>query len=453
MRRRGSIRTRLFLVGAAAIAVALALAAFGLSLLFDRHAERVAVADLDARAMALIATIGPSDGDVSRLSENRIDPRYELPFSGHYWQITIGAQHLQSRSLWDVTLKVPDLPPAPGETRVAHLTGPQQEDLLAVDRSLVIAARQGAIPLRVVVATDRAELTQARFAFLGDLAPFLVFLGSLLLLVSWVQVTVGLRPLNRIGARVAALAAGDRQRMGTDLPQEVVPLASQIDALLDARDAQLGRARHRAADLAHGFKTPLQGLMGDADQLRARGEGEVADNIETLVGAMRGLVDRELTRARIQSDHAASATDPVALLERMLKVLRRMPRGAELEWRLHVDTRSPVRIDRHDLTEALGALLENAMRHAASAIDITVAEDPAGIAITIRDDGAGAEPEKLASLVKRGVSLDEKGGGQGIGLSIASDIIEAALGELHLTNAFPGLSARIVLHRAARQAG
>lgn len=445
---RGSLRLRLFLAGAAAVAVALAIAALVLSLLFERHAQRVMVADLDARAMALVATIDRQDLTVAGLRQNRLDPQYELPFSGKYWQVTIGGRVIQSRSLWDFTLIPQDPAPRPGQLRVERLQGPQAAQLVAVDRSLVIGNGADQVDLRVIVAQERAELVSVRRDFLGELLPWLALLAALLMAASWAQITIGLRPLDRIGTRIAALARGERSRMGQDLPREVGPLASQIDHLLDAREQELDRARRRAADLAHGFKTPLQGLMGDAQLLRNGGDHDRADSIETLVAAMRGIVDRELTRARIQSDHIRSATDVVQLLERMLKLMRRLPRGADLDWQVIAPHPRPfARIDRQDLTEALGALLENAMRHAISAVVITVGAAGDRVTITIRDDGRGVPPDRLDQLVRRGVSLDQTGQGHGFGLSIAQDILSAAGGELHLVNADPGLQVTLTLQK------
>lgn len=446
--RLNSLRLRLFLTGAAAICAALTLAAFGLAFLFDRHATRVAVADLEARAMALIAMIEPGEAGGIRSRPITLDPRYDMPFSGAYWQISIGGQMMHSRSLWDVTLAPPETAPPAGGSAVVDLDGPQDQALLAVDRSVLVGTGPDARPMRLLVAVDRRALTQAQSAFLGDLLPYLAVLGGFLLLASWVEIRVGLRPLSQIGARIATLDAGLNRRLGEDFPTEVVPLARQIDQLLDDRDRDLARARHRAADLAHGFKTPLQALLGDAEILRARGEVEVAQGIEDVVGVMHRHVDHELARARIHSDHSHARTDPAAIIEKIAKVLARTPRGGEISWRLDAPAGTVARIDGDDLTEALGALMENALRFARTTVSVTVKATSATLAITIRDDGPGVPEAQITALPQRGRRLDQTPGGHGIGLSIAADIIEAARGELVLRNARPGLEVTISLVRA-----
>lgn len=445
---RPSIRRRLLLAAAATIGAALVLAGIGLSVLFDRHVERVAVDNLDERAMAVLALVEPDGQGGGRLRNISLDPLYEQPFSGNYWQIWIGEELHRSRSLWDATLAIDGAAPDLGQRRAVTIPGPAREPLLVVDRTLTLGSNPGGVPLRIAVAEDRSGLATARREFLGDLMPYLTLLGVLLMIASGIQVAVGLQPLALIGTRLAALASGTRPRIGQDLPTEVIPLVREIDALLDSRDRELEQARHRAADLAHGFKTPLQALLGDSRRLRDRGETEIAGNIDIVVTAMRRLVDRELTRARIQSDRTRATCDPAPVVQKLVGVLRRTPMGGGLDWRIDTPAGLAARIDPDDLTEALGALMENAVRHAETRIGIGLRQTGGRIEITIRDDGPGAPEAELARMVQRGVRLDQSGDGHGMGLAIVSDIVAAAGGTLDFANADPGLSVRVTLNAA-----
>lgn len=437
-----SVRWRLVLAGGLAIALALALSGMGLAVLFERHVARVTANDLRDRALALAAMVEPRGASLRAPPE---DPLYDQPFSGHYWQVSLGDETRRSRSLWDYALPVQGPAPPPGQSRVLDLAGPRGEPLLAVEQSLAVGQGPQALPLRIVVAEDRGQLSLARQGFLDDLLPYLSLLGVALVLASWVQITIGLRPLAQVGARVAGLIAGSRPRMGHDLPTEVTPLANQIDSLLDARDQELERARHRAANLAHGFKTPLQALLGDAAQLRSRGQPELAQSIETIATEMRRHVDRELARARLQTARPTSGAMPEQLAHKLIGVLRRTPAGAGLDWQLEATPDLRARIDPGELTEAMGALMENAMRHAESRVQITIRRHGHRIRIAIHDDGPGVPESQLPGLTRRGLSLDPSGQGQGIGLAMVADITDAAQGELHLSNATPGFLAELRL--------
>lgn len=432
----------MMLTGALAIIAALALAAAGLAFLFDRNVARIAEAELKSRALAVIGMVEPSGPTLRNVP---LDPRYDQVFSGHYWQIRMGEQMQQSRSLWDHTLAPPEYAMPAGQTRVLSLPGPQGEPLIGLEQSLTVGRGEQTMPLRVLVAMDRTQLDLAQRGFMGDMLPYLSLLGALLLVASYVQVRVGLLPLAQIGGRVAELRTGRRPRIGTDMPSEVIPLASEIDQLLDARDHELARARHRAADLAHGFKTPLQALMGDAGQLRDKGEAEIAQSVEDIAAAMRRHVDRELARARIQSDRAGAVAEPALILQKLIGVLRRTPLGGMIDWQVDGGSQLRARIDPDDLTEALGALLENAMRHTQTTVTASIQRQGDALLIRIRDDGPGVPEADLTRLTQRGLSLNPDGDGQGIGLAVVAGVMDAAHGSLHMRNIHPGLEVTLKL--------
>lgn len=439
-----SLRLRLFFAGAAALLCALAIAAMGLNLLFARHAERLAVADLQARALTVAALVDPRTGATDALQRGVPDPTYDLPLSGHYWQVELGAELFRSRSLWDFTFPAADLPPAAG-FRTLSLLGPKGEALIAVERQLRAEIAGQAVPLRIVVATDRAEVDQALSGFVRDMVPFLGLLGVLLVAASWVQVSVGLRPVADVARAVAALRENRRSRIGRDVPAEVLPLATEIDDLLSARDVELEKTGRRAGDLAHGLKTPLQALLGDAAKLRAKGETELAEGIETAVAAMRRSVDRELARARIGRSADGATADPAEIVPRVVEVLRRTPTGGRLAWDVDIPNGLTASIDPADLTEAIGALTENAARHARKHVSISGRIAGDRYILTIRDDGQGVPEADLDRLARRGVRLDEGGAGHGFGLAIVADIASSVGGELTLSNVAQGFEARLSL--------
>lgn len=208
-----SLRWRLTLAGAGAIVIAILGAALGLALLFERHVERVAAADLEARIHAIAARVETGTDGRPVLRPVEIDPLYTRPFSGHYWQIELDGQRMRSRSLWDHVLIWPegaaDQGPGDGQARRVDLTGPMGEPLLA--REARFAVGPAAVPLRILVATDREDLEAARRGFLGDLVPVLGVLGVLLGIGSWVQLRMGLGPLADLSARVAGLRIGRRR--------------------------------------------------------------------------------------------------------------------------------------------------------------------------------------------------------------------------------------------------
>lgn len=435
-----SLRGRLLGAGAIAVLVALMLAAAGLAQLFGTHVERRAEAELSVYLDQVVAGLAADNGSL-KLANAPADPRFSRPYGGLYWQIRARDQLLRSRSLWDTELTLPDDTLLDGEAHRHRMDGPEGSTLLALERSVALPPGLGGGRVRAVVALDAGDLAAAKRAFVTDMAPYLGLLVVVLIAAQWAQVTVGLSPLHTIGQRIARLRMDRAARMGSDWPSEVQPLAAELDELLGAREAEVDKARARAGDLAHGLKTPLQALLGEAGRLRQKGESTAADSIEEVATAMRAHVDRELARTRSAMRAATSRADAALVVQRVVAVLQKTPDGRRLRWDLDLPVGPMLAIDEADLAEALGALAENAARHGVLAVAISVAFADHQAVICITDDGPGLPPDRIAAMTQRGVRADQSGPGTGLGLSIAAEIADGAGGRLALQNTDTGLSA------------
>ena len=444
--KRGSLRLRLLSGGVASIVAALLLSALALTFLFQRHVERRLQAEL--RVYLNQATAGISrDADGSLLmSKPPGDPRFSVPLSGLYWQVELAGTVLRSRSLWDARLGLPADFLADGTVHRHRIPGPGGGQLIALERGVGLPASLGGGTMRAAVAIDAGELDAAVRAFAMDLIPYLAVLAIFLAGASYLQVTVGLRPLARLREKVAAVRDGRQERLGDTFPNEVLPLTSEVDALIEARERQVVDARARSADLAHGLKTPLQVLAGDVRRLRERAQDDVAADIEQVANAMRRHVDRELARGRIATRSAFVRCDVRRVVQQVVDVVRRTPEGSALRWTVDAPEGLEARIDAGDLAEAVGNLVENAARHARSEIRAAVRRERESVVVAVTDDGAGIPAGSLDAVLARGTRLDSLGSGAGLGLSIVLEIAEACGGELSLRNRREaGLEAKLSL--------
>jgi signal transduction histidine kinase len=445
--RRGSLRLRLLAAGAASILLALAVAGFGLLLLFERHVERRMTAELQAHLRQLVSGLERAPDGSLNIGRPLAEPRFEDPLSGLYWQITAEPQGpvLRSRSLWDGVLNLPWDRLTDAAVHEHTIAGPGQSSLLVVERSIALPANLGGGNARVAVAVDRAEIHAAGLAFAVDLMPSLALLAAFLFAASWAQVVVGLRPLDAIRRRLHAVRSGREARLGTTFPDEVRPLAAEVDHLLDAQEAAIARARTRAADLAHGLKTPLTILASDAEELRTRGETVIADEIAAVTDSMRRHVERELARARARSRLGGGAAQPVhSVVDRVVAVLRRTPRGQSLHWEIDMARDLAAPVDAQDLAEIFGNLGENAVKWAASRVRIAGRREDRAVTVSVEDDGPGNPDDQIGTVLARGGRLDEAQPGSGLGLAIVSDLAEAYGGTLTIErSALSGLSAEV----------
>ncbi len=443
--RRGSLRLRLLLAGAISILAAVTLSAVGLTVLFKRHVERRVEAELVVYLDQIVAGLDRGVSGVPVMSRLPVDPRFMEPLSGLYWQVQLGETTLRSRSLWDGRLALPADELADGAVHRHRIAGPNGAQLIAIERSVMLPERLGGGAIRAAVALDAADVAVATRAFAVDLLPYLILIAALLIAAGYAQIAIGLRPLTAVRKRLSAIREHKTRRLGQSFPDEIVPLAEEVDALLEAREKQIEKARARAGDLAHGLKTPLQVLSGDVERLRMKGEVEIAAEIEQVATAMRRHVDRELARARIGAGGHEACAHLAEVVKRVVAVMVRTPTGASVNWSIDVPADMIARIDPDDLAEAVGNLAENAARHARAEVSIGTRRESGFIALIIADDGKGIPPGQLEEALARGGRLDRSGSGTGLGLAIVGDIAEAWDGRFEIRNTAAGLQADLCL--------
>jgi signal transduction histidine kinase len=443
---RHSLRLRLVAGGIVAILIALGIAGGALVVVFERHVSRTLAQDLDVHLKQLLANIDVDPQGKLVLTQTPVDPRFADPLSGLYWQVgDDNGQLLRSRSLWDSAMELPADRLGPGERHQHEAAGPAGRRVLVAERAVTLSADGKPVTIRLAVAEDLARVSEASAAFAKDLSIALVLLGCVLALATWVQVGVGLRPLVALRRGVADIRAGRIRHLPSSVPTEVHPLVEEVNALIDAQEHEIEWSRGRAADLAHGLKTPLAALAADASRLRERGERDIARDIDAVGEAMGRHVDRELARARVRGrarGGAASSASVKPLVGSILATLSRTPEAARVRFENLVADDLRVPLDRADLAEVLGNLMENAARHAAGCVRIS--SDGKGPSVVIEDDGEGIEPPQLARVIERGVRLDERGGAAGLGLAIVQDVLDAYEWGLELSRSeLGGLKATI----------
>jgi len=448
-----SLRFRLLAAAGVSAAVALLIAGLSLAVIFQHHVERRIGAELETYLKQIIAGIGVMpDGRITS-NATLADPRFDQPLSGLYWQIQDEDRPrlLRSRSLWDAVIALPADELDPGNVHAHVLPGPAGQTLLARERQIIVRHAGDEHRIRIVVGTDQRSLAAARNDFAVDMLPYLAVMAAVLFAAAWLQVRIGLAPLDSVRRGVMEIRSGASQRLEPAYPDEVMPLVDEINGLLEAQEQAIDRARAWTADLAHGLKTPLTVLTADAQRLREAGNTPIADDLEQLAETMRGRVDRELIRARVRSGvHTRRArAEVVETVNRIVRTLQRTPRGAGLEWSVTVPDRADAPILSDDLAELLGNVLENAVKWARARVGITVTTRN-GTVITVEDDGPGVPEAQRNSLGHRGRRLDEQKGEYGLGLAIARDIAEAYHGELSFSQApSGGLAVRFRLPPAA----
>lgn len=423
----GSLKLRLLVGASAFLLAAMVIAAIALSFLFERHVKTWIDTELSAHIDQLLAGIDRDSTGKLVVRTEPSDPRFSRPFSGLYWQAAFetSGEVVRSRSLWDSTIGI-SAPTSIGDHAHHHrVAGPSGQTLYVLEKRIELPLRLGRERVRIAAAVDEADVDKAVFAFATSLTPFLLLLGMLLAAAAWIQVLLGLRPLDSIRDRISAIRSGQVQRLGDAYPEEVQPLTREIDTLLEARERQIESARGRAADLAHGLNTPIQVLIGGIAKLKSKGETEIAVDLEAATATMQRHVERQLAKARLQANGGYTTAPARSTIDRVVTVARKTPDGARLDWSIAIPDDLRIAIHPDDLSEAVGGLIENAARHAATRVAISAETSNGDVTLRISDDGPGIPEDQQAEALTRGHRLDVTRPGSGLGLAIVADIAEA----------------------------
>jgi signal transduction histidine kinase len=431
---RNSLRIRLLAGAAIAIFFALGVAWFAMTFLFQRQIEARVEQELNRYAIQLIAGIEAGADGALTIQQPPLDPRFETPASGLYWQITGGGDSERSRSLWDHTLAFDPFAVAT-EWQSKFIDGPFGNRLFLLERLIQIGDAPG--PLLIQVAIDEREIVDASAEFGRVLALFLLLLWCVLSGAAWFQVQLGLRPLSHLRKDLATLRLNAAERLSGDYPDEVEPLTAAINDLATARETDLRRARQRAADLAHGMKTPLAALSAQSRLIR-EGKADaatMANGLDKAIAAAAAAVEAELARARAAANRHTRQemrVSPLPVTERLISVLEHTEKGMRVDYELQLPDRLRLSMAEDDLTEILGPLLENAVRFARRVVRVSGKAVGKGVHLSVEDDGPGMNERDAADAMARGSRLDEVGGGHGLGLAIARELVEATGGAIAL---------------------
>jgi len=290
-------------------------------------------------------------------------------------------------------------------------------------------------------------LTQALFRHPGVPGVFhrvflnvwpLVALALLCLAAGLFLVRRGLTSFGALRVRLVAVRDGRDRRLDGTFPVEVQPLIGELNGLLADREQRVGRALATAGDLAHGLKTPLAVLNHVAGQARRRQQTDLADAITQQVERVRRQVDYHLAQA---------------IVEGLARTMQTVYSERALDIALDVSEVETVRVNRADLDEMLGNVLDNACKWARSRVAVHAVGSPSGVRVIVDDDGPGLPADLRQAVLRRGVRADEAAPGSGLGLAIVRDLAELYGGAIALSAApLGGLRVELTLPAASSPA-
>ena len=454
---RRSLAKRMMAIAAAWIAVLLLGGGFALDRTLTRMVEKNFDDQLEylLNAMLVVAEVGP-DGEIY-FNRPVGEPRFLEPNSGLYYQISAEGQEgflsdslepEPSRSLWDseLELRQDHFDDEPHFYDSYQFSG---EPLRIVERSVILPDSEARWTFAVASAREELDFQISRIRSI--LVWSFAALGLGLLMMAALQSYYGLSPLRRVRAAIQSMRSEGANRITEPLPLEVEPLVEEINGLLAHSERQAEEARTHAGNLAHALKTPLTVLTNAA----TAHDPQLSDLVCRETRTMQRHVEHHLARARAvgrrATGHARAEVWPSA--ESVLRAVTRIYEDTRFD--LDGNKQAAVSIERQDLDEILGNLIENAAKYGGGSVFVTIDadRDAEDCTIWVEDDGTGIPESERIRIFDRGARLDTGKPGTGLGLAIVRDVAEIYGGTVELGESedLGGLLVRLILPRAGVQ--
>lgn len=420
-----------------------------ISTLYRQTSQRDFDRLLSAHLFSLIGAVSVADGRLEGTPELG-DVRFVEPLSGWYWTVAPASANLAgalaSPSLAGRQVPAPSAQAVPFDAqyrRTYEAAGPGGARLSVLETEVVLDSHNRIARFRVM--GNLSEFRDELAAFRNRLYAYLALFGLGSVAINAAVILLGLRPLAQARRALGDIRAGRSDRLDGPFPDEIAPLAAEMNALIENNQRMVERARTQVGNLAHSLKTPISVILNEARGLGAA-EGRI---LTEQAESMQLQVQHHLQRARIAAQRGGVVfrTPVVPVIERMVRVISRL--NPEKEVSLDVGMAGPVFAGEcEDLEEIIGNLLENAGKWSRERVAVTLGRGGTAnsLAIEVADDGPGLEPDQIGEALARGRRLDESKPGTGLGLSIVKDAVEAYGGKILFARAsLGGLSVRVEL--------
>jgi two-component system OmpR family sensor kinase len=336
-------------------------------------------------------------------------------------------------------------------------------DALRIDRRTfferVVSTDDGPIEARLLVLPSPSHVVvvgtslESRSEALRGLSVKLALGGAGMLMITtvmgWLLVGAAFRPVERMRAEAAAILPG---RRGRRLPvpgrrDEIARLAQTLNDMLERLEDAFERERRFVDDASHELRTPLGILKTELDLAlrRARSSDELEAALESAAeesNRLNRLADDLLVLARANQGQLPIRRSPVDLpsfVDDVMASFQQSAADARIRLSRSVSNATPVTIDRDRLTQALGNLISNAIRHShpGGRVMVSASSGSRMVSLTVEDEGEGFPADFLHrafqpfARARDGKSDD---GGAGLGLAIVNAIAEAHGGRATVAN-------------------
>ncbi|WP_158770547.1 ATP-binding protein [Paraglaciecola sp. L1A13] len=417
-----SLRLRSFAAALLVLVVFIPLTALTLEGAFTNSLSQSMLQQLRVQSLTLISEFEMSD-DQPLMPEQLFNDQLNIPGSGLYAFIKIDGR-LVWRSLSSLNWQVmPEfIAPDIGNERF-------NEDFQLLTPYFLFAytaefdAGGHFVPVSFYILQDKSAYNTEEQNFIGTLWRWLSLIALILLALLILSLNAALWPINRLIKQIKQAESGHIQHISQTYPPELEKLKRSINNLLATEQQQRSRYKNSLSDLAHSLKTPLAVLSGNT---------ALPEDAKEPINQIDVQIQRQLKRAVAGSAAAwEQAVDIAPVLTKLINAMNKVHAQKNLNITQKIsEPKGYFYGDSTDLMELLGNLLDNACKAADLSVWASVQTNPNFVQIDVEDDGPGIPKEKRQLLLTRGTRLDSYKEGQGIGMAVVADLVDAYQGTL-----------------------
>ncbi len=425
-----SLRARLMAVGVTGVALALALGSLilyaVLTITINRTVDDSALASARAVAAMVDSDTVPDPLPVSGSQVVQV-----VDSSGAMISASVGADRLTP------LLRSPELAKA--------LTGEQisipgaRAGLAGNLRAVAVRAGPPSASRSVIVAAPVSDIEESQRVLRNTLLVTYPPLVVIMALIAWRVIGWTLRPVETLRSGAARISGGDQdERLAVpESADEISALALTLNDMLDRLAAARGRQRAFVADAAHELRSPLASMRTQLEVAQHLGEGgELAADLLADVTRLSALVEDLLLLARAGSDANHPPARESLDVRALLVATANRYAGARVPVTVTAGPAVHASANPEELRRAMTNLVDNAVRHAGSAVSLAVRAGGGRAVLTVTDDGPGIPAHERERVFERFARLDDArdrdAGGTGLGLAIVRELLRRSDGSISL---------------------
>ena len=264
-----------------------------------------------------------------------------------------------------------------------------------------------------------------------------VLAANLLLVIPllWVAAWWSLRPIESLAKEVRELEEHHREKLNPETTRELTSLVRNLNRLLKSERERYDKYRTTLTDLTHSLKTPLAVMQSTLRSMRSSKMS--VDDAEPVMLEQISRISQQigyyLHRASMRSGSALLSRElhPVApLLDNLTSALNKVYQRKGVNISLDISPEISFVGEKNDFMEVMGNLLDNACKYCLEFVEVSARVTDNELHIIVEDDGPGIPRNKREVVFDRGQRADTLRPGQGVGLSVAREIVDQYEGKI-----------------------